>query len=209
MPRARSESAHRKVLEAALELIANHGVDATSMDAIADAAGVSKATIYKHWTDKDALLLEAMAEAHGLNARPNFDTGHTRADIIAVLAYPPQGRLEIRERITPHFVAYGARNPAFGDAWRNIAMEPPRRELRHLLKVGIQKGELSPDLDIDLSLALLLGPMVYWHVFLRRSRGNPTTLAEGVVNAFWRAFGLSVQAHAPMRAGKAKRRSFG
>src|SRR5215831_15652280 len=78
MARTRSLSAHRKVLDAALELVADAGVEATSMDAIARKSGVSKATIYKHWADKDALLLEMMAVAAGLHTRPKFDSrdGH-------------------------------------------------------------------------------------------------------------------------------------
>jgi len=159
------------------------------MDAIAETSGVSKATIYKHWTDKDALLLEMMAEVTGLRVRPRFDSGHTRADMVAVLSYRPPERAEMRERIMPHFMAYSAHHPSFGEAWRNMVMEPPRRELSHLLKTGIKKGELSPKLNLDLSLALLLGPIMYWYVFLRRSAGNPKGLAEGVVDAFWKAFG--------------------
>src|SRR3954469_8655693 len=85
MPRTRSASAHRKVLDAALDLVAARGVDGASMDAIAESSGVSKATLYKHWSDKEALLLELMAEIHGLHARPVFDSGDTRADIVAVL----------------------------------------------------------------------------------------------------------------------------
>lgn len=89
MPRQRSVTAHQNVLQAAIELIAENGVDATSMDGVAAKSGVSKATIYKHWANKDALLLEVMAELNGLHARPAFDTGDTRRDIIAVLAYMP------------------------------------------------------------------------------------------------------------------------
>ena len=108
MPRTRSASAHHKVLDAALELVAEHGVDATSMDAIARRSGVSKATIYKHWADKDALLLEMMADVNGLHTRPPFDSGNTRADMVAVLSYRPRENAEMRERIMPHFVAYSA-----------------------------------------------------------------------------------------------------
>ena len=190
MPRSRSVSAHQKVLDAAFQLMAERGVEGTSMDAIAEASGVSKATIYKHWTDKDALLLEMMAEANGLRVRPRFSSGNTRADMVAVLSYRPSERAETRERIMPHFMAYSAHHPSFGAAWRNMVMEPPRRELSYLLKIGIKKGELSPDLNLDLSLALLLGPIMYWYIFLRRSAGNPKGLAEGIVDAFWKAFGL-------------------
>jgi AcrR family transcriptional regulator len=190
MARTRSASAHQKVLEAAIELIAERGVDTTSMDAIAAASGVSKATIYKHWADKDTLLLEVLSEINCLDRRPKFDTGRTRADMLAVLSYRPPERRETRERIMPHFIAYSARNVEFGLAWRNRVMEPPRRELRHLLKLGMAKSEISPKLDIELSLALLLGPMIYWHVFLKKSDEDPKHLGEGVVDAFWRAFAL-------------------
>ena len=191
MPRARSASAHRKVLQAALELVAERGVDGTSMDAVARKSGVSKATIYKHWTDKDALLIEMLAVASGVRSRPKFVSGHTRADMTAVLAYRPPENPKVRERILPHFVAYSARNRAFGMAWRKTVMQPPLGELRRLIEQGIQRGELSPTLDIDMSLGLLLGPMLYWHFFLKDSSSEELErLAEGVVDAFWKAFAL-------------------
>jgi AcrR family transcriptional regulator len=190
MPRTRSVSAHQKVLKAALELVADRGVDATSMDAIAAKSGVSKATIYKHWEDKDALLLEMMAEVNGLHVRPVFDSGDTRADMIGVLSYRPRENADIRERIMPHFIAYSATNISFGIAWRKMVMEPPLRELKHLLRSGIRKAELSPDLDLDFCVALLLGPLLYWHVFLKRTSEDPRALAEGVIDAFWKAFGV-------------------
>lgn len=164
------------------------------MDAIAETSGVSKATIYKHWADKDELLLEVMAEVGGVHARPSFNSGDTWADMVAVLSYKPSETGDLRERIMPHFIAYSARNPAFGDAWRNMVMEPPRRELTGLLLSGIQKGEFLPTLDRELSLSLLLGPMLYGHIFRKRSARDPRPLAEGVVDAFWRAYGTKVSA---------------
>jgi AcrR family transcriptional regulator len=188
MARTRSASAHQKALYAAMELVAEHGVDGTSMDAIARKSGVSKATIYKHWADKDALLLDVMAEVNGLHSRPEFDSGDTKADMVAVLSYRPLEHVELRERITPHFMSYSASNISFGTEWRRMVMEPPRRELRHLMKLGIEKHEFAPDLNVDLALAILLGPMIYWYVFLKRTSVDPKRLAEGVVDAFWKAF---------------------
>ena len=74
MPRPKSILAHGEVLKAAIALMADRGIDATSMDAIARRAGVSKATIYNHWHDKEALLLEAMADLHGHHERPAFNS---------------------------------------------------------------------------------------------------------------------------------------
>jgi AcrR family transcriptional regulator len=211
MPRPRSASSHKKVLDAALLLVSERGIEGTSMDAIAEASGVSKATIYKHWKDKDALLLEMMAEMAGLRSRPSFNSGNTRADVLAVLAYQPEENAELKERIMPQWIAYSARNPSFGRAWRHMVMEPPRQELRRILKLGIDRGELSSKLNVELSLALLLGPIVYWHVFqkgpdehertsrkgaARAARSNRSAslrqLAAGVVDAFWRAFSLPI-----------------
>jgi AcrR family transcriptional regulator len=187
MARTRSDAAHRKVLEAAMELVAENGIEGTSMDAVAGRSGVSKATIYKHWKDKDALVLEMLALLNGLKDRPAFNTGNVRADMIAVLAYRPPENTEMRERIMPHLVAYSARNLEFGQMWRNMIMEPPRQELKRLLKAGIAKRELVSKLDVDVSLALLIGPMMYWFLFLRRTAESPKTLAAAVVNAFWNA----------------------
>jgi len=197
MARTRSASAHHKVIEAALELVAEHGVNATSMDAIARKSGVSKATIYNHWADKDALLLDIMAEVHGIHTRPKFDSGDTRADLAAVLGYRPPDTTGLREQIMVHFMAYSATNVAFGMAWRNLVMEQPRRELRRLLISGIAKGELSKDMDSELALALLLGPMIYWHVFLKKTAGDPTHLANGAVAVFWKAFSHGRRAPSP------------
>lgn len=189
MPRTRSEAAHKKVIEATLEMVAERGIEAASMDAIAARSGVSKATIYKHWPDKEALVLEMMATINGLDSRPKFDSGNTRADMVAVLAHRPKENPAVRDRILPHVMAYSATHREFGNAWRTMAMEPPRRELRYLIEKGVGKGELARGLDMELCLAMLLGPVLYWHIFLRGVSGDPTMLAEGVVATFWRAFG--------------------
>jgi AcrR family transcriptional regulator len=186
----RSARAHGQVLDAALALFAERGLDATSMDAIAEASGVSKATIYNHWPDKDALCLEVMAHLFGQDQpRPAFDSGDVRADLIAALRYqPPHRHSDLRARIMPHLMAYAARNRHFGEAWRERAFEPPRTQLRQLLERGIARGLLPRGLDRDLALALLLGPMMYCHVWKRLQGPVPENLPERVVDTFWKAY---------------------
>jgi len=91
----------------------------------------------------------------------------------------------------PHFVAYSATKREFGMAWRNMSMEPPRKELTELITKGISKRELDPKLDLELSLALLLGPALYWHIFRKRPFTEAKPLAEFSVDAFWSRFGLN------------------
>lgn len=192
MARPRSEQAHRKVLEAAAKLFSASGIDSTSMDAIAETSGVSKATIYKHWSDKDSLLLEVMGYLHGLDEeRPIFDSGDFRADLIAELRYQPaQDRKSLRERIMPHMIAYASHNQTFGMAWRSRVLEPARVAMKNILKRGETKGLLQPGIDPEVGIALLLGPMIYRHVFTRKL-GNeaPKELEIHVANAFLAAFG--------------------
>ncbi|HWF47372.1 MAG TPA: hypothetical protein VG168_10235, partial [Bryobacteraceae bacterium] len=92
-----------------------------------------------------------------------------------------------------------------------------------ILMLGIDRGELSSTLNIELSLALLLGPMIYWHVFqkgpgeegcvagregARITRASRSAgirqLATGVVDAFWRAFALNTDSSVSHPPGQRK-----
>jgi len=190
MARPRSAAAHRKVLDSAAGLFAQNGIDATSMDSISRASGVSKATIYKHWKDKEDLLLDVLKHVNGLNERPNFVTGDTRRDIVAVLTYQSHENRLLREQLTPHVVAYSASRAEFGLIWRNTILDPPRRELRAILAQAAERGEIKPDLDLEVVLALLLGPMLYSFVLYGKTWAGPREeLAASVADAFLRAFG--------------------
>ncbi len=193
MARTPSAQAHSKVLEASLSLFAKHGIDATSMDAIAHASGVSKATIYKHWHDKAALALEALGLLFGLHEEsPKFDSGDLRRDLVDVLLYQPsQQRQEMKNRVMPHVMAYAARNREFGDTWRSRILERPQAHLKMLVKRGAAQGKLVKNIDVETALAQLLGPALYWYIFHGRKSGNalPKEWAAEVVSTFCQAYG--------------------
>jgi AcrR family transcriptional regulator len=147
MVRQRSTRAHEQVLDSALKLFAERGIDSTSMDAISEGSGVSKATIYKHWPDKETLCLEVLTRLS--EDPPNFDSGDICADLVALLSYRPSERQsEMRSRVVPHLISHAARNPAFAQAWRARVMEPLRTRIAHLLKRAIAEGQLPANLDL-------------------------------------------------------------
>jgi AcrR family transcriptional regulator len=196
MARPKSTQAHRKVLDAAVQLFSERGIDATSMDAIAEASGVSKATIYKHWQDKDALILEVMGHLHGLDEeRPIFNSGDFRADLIAQLQYHPAAdRQVLREKLTPHMIAYASRNREMGALWRTRVVEPSRMALADMIKRGEKRGILRRGIDPEIGIALLLGPLIYRHVFVQKFGGKaPKDLEVHVADAFLAAYATQGQ----------------
>jgi AcrR family transcriptional regulator len=193
MPRPRSEEAHTKVLEAALALFSRSGIDATSMDAIAAESGVSKATIYKHWPDKDRLAMEVISWLYGLDEEIEMpQIGNLRDDLIAALSYRPDERCEEqRERLIPHLIAYSVRNQVFGIAWRERVRNRHCTYLTQVLRAAIERGEVDPNLEMGTAVALLFGPLMYRQIFVansRREKASPEFIAQ-IVESF-------VQTHA-------------
>lgn len=189
MARKRSSQAHEKVLRAALDLFCERGIEATSMDAITQASGVSKATIYNHWADKEALLLEVMDMVHGLDREPeDIDSGDLRRDLITVLTRRPPDEFErARTRLTPSLIAYSAVHQEFGRAWRNRVMQPACRCIQRILRSGIRLGQLR-EVDSEVAIAILLGPMLYNHIFQKQGRAQAPDIGPQVAEAFWRAY---------------------
>ncbi|HEU4429507.1 MAG TPA: helix-turn-helix domain-containing protein, partial [Myxococcota bacterium] len=80
--RPRSGEAHRAILDATLELLQEVGFSALTMEGVASRAGVGKATIYRRWTSKLPLVVEAFGQ---LPAFEDVDTGTLAGDLKAML----------------------------------------------------------------------------------------------------------------------------
>jgi AcrR family transcriptional regulator len=200
MARRRSQEAHERVLLTALDLFGSRGIDTTSMDAISQASGVSKATIYNHWANKEALLLDVMLMVHGLNRDPEeVDSGDICRDLATVLSRRPPDKFDAaRDRIMPALVAYSAVHREFGDAWRHRAMEPGRQCLKGILRRGIERKLLPASLNLDDAMALLLGPLLYVKIFQNGTACGD--IGSKVAAAFWRAHSIAGTAPAPAKA---------
>ena len=207
MVRPRSLEAHEKVLRAALDLFGKRGIEGTSMDSIAQASAVSKATIYNHWADKEALLLEVMLFVNGLDREPeDVDSGDLCRDLATVLSRrPPDEFDEARNRMTPGLIAYSALHVEFGAAWRNRVMEPPRQCLKRILRRGIGRGLLPKTLELETAVALMLGPPLYAHIFQEGAKARVVDLGRKTAEAFWRAFAIDQAAAIKPQPRRSKR----
>jgi AcrR family transcriptional regulator len=159
--RPRSETAREAILRSAIELLQSKGFAALSVDAIAAHAGVGKATIYRWWPNKAAVVMDAFL-ADTAPGMPFPDTGSTREDLRR------QMRSVIRLFNTPSvggpFVALigeSQHDPALAAALRERFVASRRAAAKEVLNRGIERGELRADLDLDITIDSLYGALYY------------------------------------------------
>ncbi|MFC4093970.1 TetR/AcrR family transcriptional regulator [Micromonospora sp. GCM10011541] len=164
--RPRSLRADEAIIEATLDLLAEgSSIETLSIEAIAARAGVGKATIYRRWPGKDALLIDALRRLKGIQPQP---AGHSVRDDLVLLVGAVGHNIDPRAaKIMPCLVPEVNRSPDHFQLYQNI-IEPRRKLMREVLRRGVATGELRADLDIELTMALLTGPMLIqrllrWH----------------------------------------------
>lgn len=185
--RPRSARADRAILKAAIELLVEEGYGGMSVEAVASRAQVGKATIYRRWQSKKALVADAL---RGLSEDVRMpDTGNTREDLIALL-------LDFRRvtsasyigPMTGRIISAAISNPEFMTIYWENTILPRRRAVETILTRGQNRGELRQDLDLDLVLDMLPGTAVY-RILVSRHGLEPGTSQsvnpEDLVNTIW------------------------
>jgi AcrR family transcriptional regulator len=160
--RPRSEARRQAILRAAFELLGEHGLDATSMDAVADRAGVSKATIYRWWGSKELLALDALYAAWDTAGPTRRPTGTLRSQMLSLVG--PWVRLAATgpsPRILTALLAKAQNDPEFGQAYRAHFVEPRRDQARAMFARAIARGEIPADTDVEVATDLLWGPLYH------------------------------------------------
>jgi AcrR family transcriptional regulator len=160
--RPRSEKAHKAILDAAAELLLARGLSAVSMDAVAERAGVSKATIYRWWPTKETLALDALYTEWDTTRPSPRDTGSLRGDLLALLR--PWARLASSRpygRVLAALLTEAQTDPVFAAQYRQHVVEPRRDQARAVFRRAIERGEIPADIKIEVALDLLYGPLYH------------------------------------------------
>jgi len=183
--RPREARADRAILDATLALMADRGVDDLRVDDVAERAGVGKATIYRRFRSKDELVTAAVAALVGEIAVP--DTGSTDADLLTLMREAVKVFAgTTAARAMPSLVAAMHRDPELARAIREGFLAGRRAALAEVLKRAIERGDLRHDLELELALDVLAGPLFYRLLVT----GGPIddALARGVVDLVLRGF---------------------
>jgi AcrR family transcriptional regulator len=179
------ERPRQAAIDATLELIAEHGIGGLTTNAVAERAGISKATMYRRWRSKHELVADAVAALVSEITVP--DTGSTRADLRALM----EGAVRVytnsvEASVMPSLVDAMSRDDELARAVREGFLAQRRAALSLVLERGVERGDLRTGLDVELALDVLGGPLFYRLLVT----GGPIDdrLADGVVELILRGF---------------------
>ncbi|MEU8820435.1 TetR/AcrR family transcriptional regulator [Actinoplanes sp. NPDC048796] len=187
--RPRNAQADEAILDAVLDLLAEgSSAAAVSIEAVAARAGVGKATIYRRWANKDALIMDAIRGMKG--PLPTPAGASVRDDLIMLIKANRSGRAKRYSKVTACLLPEFLRDDNLFDMWQAV-MEPRRDVTRGVLRRGVDSGELRADLDLELAVLMLTAPSMM-HGMLRWAPKVPEEgFAESLVDEFLRGAAAS------------------
>jgi AcrR family transcriptional regulator len=161
-----------RILQATLDELAANGFEGLTVERVAAAACVGRATIYRHWPRRADLVMDAVRSVKG--RQPVSTSGSLRGDLIAQAT-------GLSEALSS--TAFGTILPAIIEAARRdedlaalhrVLIDEKRAEARGLVDAAVDRGEVPATIDRDLVLDLVVGPVFYRHLV----RHQATTPAE-------------------------------
>lgn len=166
--RPRCEQIDRAIIAATENILDEQGFAKLSMEGIAARAGVSKATVYRRWTNKTVLVLDLIHAFLSQHNPWDKDVPLQQAleqelrNIQALFASP-------LGRALPGILAMTHEDQALGELFVNDYVQPRREEIKQLLETTIGKSKPGAKLDQDLLLDTLAGPLFHRLLMTRQA----------------------------------------
>jgi AcrR family transcriptional regulator len=178
--RPRSEKTRLAILEAAADIMLESGFAATTIESIAARAGVSKVTIYKWWSSRGAVAIDAYfhrySETIAFSDSGDVATDLTNQILLVVRAF--RGRAgEVMAELLGH--AQG--DPMLAEMWRERWLQPRRDATTVVLRRAIERGQIRSDISLAVLMDELYGP-VYYRLLARHEPMSDAFARELVAN---------------------------
>jgi len=188
--RPRSELADRAILDTALKLFVEGGIEGANIDQIAKISGVARTTIYRRWRSREALIAQAIEVGRGLPEQQ------------AIATRLPLGRLAERladaivdlvtafdyQRVVARLVGSLPSYPELMAVYWNRYVLPRRAMVGQVLEQARSAGLISADCDEEILLDLIGGAIMY-HLLIRPGRRSKAEMRDYLLRVF-RAIGL-------------------
>jgi AcrR family transcriptional regulator len=181
--RPRDPETDERIMSCALDQLAEDGYAGMTIDGVARAAGVSKATIYRRYADKNDLVTATIAN-YAIKDVESL-RGDTREKLIALMQAAREHMIDgPGMTIMRQIMAESQRNPELVKLHRERTIQPKMALMIGLLEDGVARGEVRPDADLGLIAELLSGS---WMARWNRGEPFPPDWSQRVVDAIWPA----------------------
>jgi AcrR family transcriptional regulator len=177
--RPRDPSRDEAIVDAAIDVLIRDGYDRLSMEGVAAAAGVGKATVYRRWNSKAELVIDAMATLKP--ALDSIDTGSLDGDIELLIVTACSPHTQRLFEVMVSVCSALPREPELLDAFRSRFTEPRIERIAAMLERARGRGELGPDVDIAIAASLVPSLMLQRALMTGQPAGR--TYAEQVVGS--------------------------
>lgn len=183
--RPRDDGADTAIVAAALELIAEQGIGALTVEAVATKAGVGKTTLYRRWQGKHDLVRHAFSTLNeDLPPVPEGPVADCLADVLTGLALVARQQLPMR--LFPRVIGHRRSDPETYLCFFRRVIAPRRERVRQVLEAGQRQGEVRDDVDLEHVVNVLIGPMIYQMTVLpdgsQEASMSPRELVELVLH---------------------------
>jgi AcrR family transcriptional regulator len=158
--RPRSPDVDRAIVAATLTRLEELGYAGVTMSGVAERAGVSTATLYRRISSKEELVVDALATL--VPDRPPADTGTLEGDLSETLRRMGEHLSGERGRLMLGLAGEVLHHPGLAEALRARFSAPMQRNLAAMLDRAVTRGEIPPPADVNVAIALIVGPLHYW-----------------------------------------------
>jgi AcrR family transcriptional regulator len=189
--RKRDHTRDPEILNAALEVLAETGYEGMTIDMVAARAKAGKATLYRRWSSKAELVIDAVACMKREQFDPENlpDTGTLRGDLIAMIKPHTIEDAEKKLQVMAGVVSMLSRAPELADAIRATIIEPRAAVNRTLMRRAIDRGEIPADTDIE-RLSLITPAMACYRTLMLRQTVDRAFLISVIDSILLPAIGL-------------------
>lgn len=183
--RKRDHTRDTEILDAALDVLAETGYDGMTIDMVAARAKAGKATVYRRWSSKADLVVDAVAcmkyKEIDLDKLP--DMGTLRGDLVAMIKPLTIREAERKLQVMAGIVSMLSANPELADVAHKALIEPRAAINRTFFQRAIDRGEIPPDVDIEQLCRIAPAMVSYRTVMLRTpvDREFMISIIDGVI----------------------------
>lgn len=154
-----------EILDATVAVVAESGYDRLTMDAVATAAKASKATLYRRWSTKADLVVDAISRAKGCPLPEDVDTGSLRGDLISMSCGDGGFTDEMPMSVIAGLVTALHRDPELKTAFQERFLAPRLALTRKVYERAVARGEIAPEVDVEL-LSVTLPAVIVHHAYI-------------------------------------------